>query len=234
MKTRILTIFAIVALFVASALPLLAQASEEPLKMVTIELRENEQATVTAASAEDINLDGDYYLTGYKYTGYAQPYTLSTAEIKINTKNKLGLSADSIITTITASAETWDDQVSFEAFSYTGTTTLTAGKRDRNNVIDFGSYRKGVIAVTTFWISGKNMVEIDMRFNVLYKWSFSGEAGKMDVQNIATHEFGHWAGLDDTYLSSDYWLTMYGYSDFGLTYARTLCPGDIAGIQAVY
>jgi len=33
----------------------------------------------------------------------------------------------------------------------------------------------------------------------MFTWSLTGEAGKMDVQNIMTHEFGHWCSLDDLY-----------------------------------
>jgi len=40
----------------------------------------------------------------------------------------------------------------------------------------------------------------------------------IDVQDIVTHEFGHWFGLDDLYSEADYWLTMYGYADYGETY----------------
>jgi hypothetical protein len=56
----------------------------------------------------------------------------------------------------------------------------------------------------------------------------------MDVQNIVTHEFGHWAGLADLYNSADSLLTMYGYSGYGVTYQRDLGLGDRMGVQAVY
>jgi hypothetical protein len=56
----------------------------------------------------------------------------------------------------------------------------------------------------------------------------------MDVQNIMTHEFGHWCGLADLYADKDYWLTMYGYSNYGETYKQTLGLGDILGLRAVY
>jgi hypothetical protein len=56
----------------------------------------------------------------------------------------------------------------------------------------------------------------------------------MDVQNIMTHELGHFCGLKDLYNDADYWLTMYGYSDYGLIYARTLGLGDINGLKTVY
>ena len=70
--------------------------------------------------------------------------------------------------------------------------------------------------------------------NTRFMWSLTGEVGKMDVQNIMTHELGHFCGLKDLYNDADYWLTMYGYSDYGLTYARALGLGDINGLKAVY
>lgn len=112
---------------------------------------------------------------------------------------------------------------------------MTAGVQDGYNVIDFGLYQDGVIAVTMFWVDPDNhMGGIDMRMNTLYKWSLNGAAGTMDVQNIVTHEFGHWVGLADLYNSADSWLTMYGYSSYGVTYQRTLGQGDVNGIQAIY
>lgn len=101
-------------------------------------------------------------------------------------------------------------------------------------MIDWGKYSAGAIAVTYIWYKGSHIIETDLRLNTHYKWSLSGEAGKMDVQNIVIHEFSHWCGLDDLYNDVDYWLTMYGYSNYGLTYARTLGWGDILGLQVVY
>ena len=54
----------------------------------------------------------------------------------------------------------------------------------------------------------------------------------MDLQNIATHEFGHAAGLDDYYQCD--LETMYGYSYYGDIEKRDLYDGDIAGIQKLY
>jgi hypothetical protein len=73
-----------------------------------------------------------------------------------------------------------------------------------------------------------------MKLNTRYSWSLTSEANRMDVQNIVTHEFGHWAGLADLYNSADSLLTMYGYSGYGVTYQRDLGLGDRMGVQAVY
>ncbi|WP_269850857.1 zinc metalloprotease [Methanosarcina horonobensis] len=58
----------------------------------------------------------------------------------------------------------------------------------------------GVIAfcIPTRSSSGYN-TRYTMYFNTYYSWSTSsdGTTGCYDVQNIATHEFGHWLTLDD-------------------------------------
>ena len=55
-----------------------------------------------------------------------------------------------------------------------------------------------------------------------------------DIQNIVTHESGHWTGLDDIYDEEYDAMTMYGYSAYGEEIRRSLEPGDIAGAQEVY
>jgi hypothetical protein len=91
-----------------------------------------------------------------------------------------------------------------------------------------------VIAVTYIWYTGDSILESDCRMNTRFKWSLVGETSKMDVQNIMTHEFGHWCGLDDLYDDADFWLTMYGYASYGETYKRDLGLGDILGLQERY
>jgi hypothetical protein len=158
----------------------------------------------------------------------------TTINYWINPKNKYGFSSTAVINTITTSANTWDVQTSFQVFNYRGTTSRNAGRRDGYNVVSWGSYQAGAIAVTYIWYSGSQIIETDCRLNTRYQWSLSGSSGKMDVQNIMTHEFGHWCGLADLYNDADYWLTMYGYGNYGETYKRTLGLGDINGLIVVY
>ena len=93
-----------------------------------------------------------------------------------------------------------------------------------------------IIAVTHLWYNPatKEIVEFDIEFNSYYNWSLIGEQNFMDLQNIATHEFGHAAGLDDLRPPKDWALTMYAYSDFGETIKRSLGYGDQLGIQELY
>jgi hypothetical protein len=240
MKTKIMAILAITLMVLAFAMPMLAEAKEKgPYRLVIMELRENQNASnkpTPPPPPTDLGMSTyTYALTGFIYTGYAEN-GLATANYVINPNNQYKLPAVKVVQTITTSAKTWDSKTNAAVFNYIGaTTTMTAGVQDGYNVIDFGLYQDGVIAVTMFWVDADNhMGEIDMRMNTMYKWSLNGAAGTMDVQNIVTHEFGHWVGLDDLYNSADSWLTMYGYSNYGVTYQRTLGQGDINGIQAVY
>ncbi len=96
---------------------------------------------------------------------------------------------------------------------------------------------EGAIAVCVTWAdaTGLNIHHHDIAFNgEHFSWSDSGAAGKMDIQNIATHEMGHWWGLKDLYGSADSEKTMFGIADYAIVYQRTLEPDDIAGIQWMY
>jgi hypothetical protein len=113
---------------------------------------------------------------------------------------------------------------------------------DNFNTVVFGNYPDNrVIAVTTVWgyFSGppstRQLVEWDMLFNNQYTWGNADDSGSavMDLQNIATHELGHSAGMADLYNTCTL-ETMYGYSGFGETAKRDLNLGDQTGIKALY
>ncbi|MEM3825903.1 MAG: hypothetical protein QXG27_07200, partial [Candidatus Bathyarchaeia archaeon] len=203
-KNVSLVLIALILLSFAAMLPLSAYALESCENLMVIEWRGNGQITINAIPQEDDSMSNpDYALLPFHW------YT--TANYWINPNNRYGFSASAVVKAIRASAEAWDEQTSFAVFSYKGTTSRAAGRRDNYNVIAWGSYQAGVIAVTYIWYRGSQIIETDTRMNTYFKWSLTGEAGKMDVQNIMTHEFGHWCGLDDLYEDKDYWLTMYGY-----------------------
>ncbi|MEM2280765.1 MAG: hypothetical protein QXZ68_02080 [Candidatus Bathyarchaeia archaeon] len=223
----LLALIVLLALFSTTACVFARQAQ---VNLMVIEWYGNgRRAVVLSAipSEDDSMANPDYKLLPFWWH----------ASIKywINPSNKYGFSASAVIEVITAAAETWDANTSFELFVFQGATTRSAGRRDGYNVVAWGLYHGGqAIAVTYIWYTGDNIVETDTLMNARFKWGLMGEAGKMDVQNIMTHEFGHWCGLDDLYEDKDYWLTMYGYTSYGETYKRTLGLGDILGLQARY
>jgi hypothetical protein len=97
------------------------------------------------------------------------------------------------------------------------------------------TFGRNAIAVNIYWYSGSSILHNDVCFNNYdFTWSDSGQAGRMDIQNIAAHEFGHNLCLADLYDSGSREFTMYGYSSAGETKKRTLHQDDINGIRYIY
>ncbi len=97
----------------------------------------------------------------------------------------------------------------------------------------------GAVAVNAYWMSNQGsfykVIHNDISYNGYnYTWSDSGESGKMDVQNISTHEQGHNLVLADLYDSGSREFTMYGYVGYGETKKRTLEYDDEDGIRYIY
>lgn len=92
----------------------------------------------------------------------------------------------------------------------------------------------GALAVTTTTYTGSTIIDSDTNFNTYYSWSTSGNACCYDVQNVATHELGHWLSLNDLYGSGDTEKTMYYSASAGETKKRTLASDDINGINYIY
>jgi hypothetical protein len=116
------------------------------------------------------------------------------------------------------------------------------GEYRGSNTFSFGNYSNpDVIAVTSVWgyFTGpppqREIIEAHILMNDDFQW---GDAAVnsllMDIQNIATHELGHWAGMGDVYEYAAAEETMYGYSDEGEIKKRDLYTGDINGITALY
>ena len=153
------------------------------------------------------------------------------------------LDDDDVMTTLSTSLKTWDTAITAEFKPFDDPIFLDAelnpGDLDYRNIVVWEDlseiYGANVIAVNSFWFNRalKVIVDSDVVFSTNFDWSLSGESEKMDLQNIATHEFGH-NGLNDLYMPPSQELTMYGYSGFEETDKRDLGTGDISGIQALY
>jgi len=134
---------------------------------------------------------------------------------------------------------TWENvSTSYMDFTRgTNTTDTDYGTYDGNNIIGWGtSLSSSTIGLCTTWYNSSSMriLDSDIEFNDDYEWNTSGAptTSEMDVQNIATHEIGHFCGLADNYSYSD--LTMYGYADYGEIKKRTLTTADEQCISYVY
>lgn len=165
----------------------------------------------------------------------------------VNSANTRGLDQTFVFTNLADDIAKWESAASYNILG-DGTMTTdalvadTVSPIDNKNEVYFADLSdSNTIAVTIVWgIFGgptfnRKLVEWDMIFDdVTYDWSMSGEAGKMDFENIATHELGHAVGLADLYNSSCANETMYGYAALGETIKRSLNAGDILGINKLY
>ena len=196
--------------------------------------------------------------TGYYKLLGAKWQTLPV-KIEVNPTNSYGLSSEDVVATIAAAAAEWDDGTYSQSDNDPSTTwtgvavnliddtigTSSSGyddlawssdKLDGHNTIVFGDYpTSGVIAVTIIWYNraSKAIVEFDMVLDTSFTWGI-GESGKMDLQNIVTHELGHGLGLGDVYQTAANQETMYGYAIEGETIKRSLYIGDQTGITKLY
>lgn len=148
--------------------------------------------------------------------------------------------------TIQNAFATWTSTSSSKVFVYDGSTGTKTAKLDGQNIVAWRGIQGSAIAVTYVWYyaSGQlagQLAEVDTLFNKNLQWSINnpangdcgGVAGTYDVQNIATHEFGHWVGLDDLYSDTDKDLTMYGYGTTQELKKDSLGLGDKTGASAV-
>lgn len=170
----------------------------------------------------------------------------------LDSTNTRGLAAGDVSDIIANASAKWEDAADGVVNGVSGANILgneVAGvvdgadtsAPDGKNEVMFGDISSsGAIAVTIVWgiFSGppfaRELVEWDMVFDdVDFDWSATGEAGKMDFENVSTHEIGHSDGMghpDDSCINE----TMYRFSSNGETKKRDLNTGDIAGINQLY
>ncbi|PIP21811.1 MAG: hypothetical protein COX39_00970 [Candidatus Nealsonbacteria bacterium CG23_combo_of_CG06-09_8_20_14_all_40_13] len=175
--------------------------------------------------------------------GWQMPDVGVTYKINYRTKPK-NLSNSQVNNAISSSFATWHSADSKQIFNDGGPTSVKAAKYDGINAILFKGASSSAIAITYVWyyVSSGQLAEVDTVFNKIYKWSYTayngtndcgGVANTFDIQNIGTHEFGHWVGLDDLYSSVDKDLTMYGYGDTSELKKDSLGAGDILGVNTI-
>lgn len=171
----------------------------------------------------------------------------------MNSSNSAGLDESFVFNNLSFDIAKWEDAADGAIDNIQGADILGDGSNvtdllvadtvspDGINEVYFADVSSsGAIAVTIVWgiFSGppflRELVEWDQVYDdVDFGWSATGEAGKMDFENIVTHELGHSVGLghpDDSCLEE----TMYRYADFGEIKKRSLEAGDIAGVSELY
>ena len=188
----------------------------------------------------------------YKYNGIHWEDSALPVLFKLSNDDSAWLAA------IENSFQTWendpDSYVDFEyAGGFTGTPSSFIGDGSMNGDNEVGwvsiseSY-PNAIAVTLVWynIFTGLIAEVDMAMNGDFLWSQTdipagtdpdtvvGDSSSYDVQNIVTHEVGHWLLLEDLYQKPAGDQTMFGYGSKGELKKRSLESGDLAGLGAIY
>ena len=91
----------------------------------------------------------------------------------------------------------------------------------------------GVVAITPLWfMSDGRITDADILFNgKTFQFTTSGETGSFDVQDVVTHEMGHFLGLDH---SGHAGAAMFPYVDPTVILHRSLALDDVYGLRAAY
>jgi hypothetical protein len=232
---KINKIFAIVVILaiVSAALPLSVRSDVEQVTY-TIQVYQGEAKPDSPGKAKPTPASPDYKLILNKGTTDI-PVTLT---VYTATAESEGISANEFKLAVTDAASEWDSWTGADLIA--GISEVSFGSTsvdyDGVNAVFFAVLDSNVIAMASFWYSRatREILECDIRFNVNLEWGTGGAMTVYDVQNIATHELGHFFNLADIYDESKDDLTMYGYSWKGDVGKRDLAAGDIAGIQKVF
>jgi hypothetical protein len=216
-------------------------SSPKPQKMVFIHFHSG-YAGVPAIEARGPKPKGFYDLIAKGFRWKADP-----PEAFVVNPSGSGLADEFVLDALTAAMAEWETYGGGSIFGSAalGTAEFDDTHMDEVNAISFGALPEGIIAVTVYWgvwwgpPSGRYMAETDILFNTLYyTWGDAVTAPDpsviMDLQNIATHELGHAAGMDDLYKPPAAQETMFGYSTEGEIKKRTLDIGDQIGIYKLY
>jgi matrixin len=138
---------------------------------------------------------------------------------------------------VQAAMSAWTNAPANFSFVYQGSNSRTSYKQNYSNEAFWGwDDPGGAIAYAVTWGYANEIAEVDLTFLEQFKWSSDNNPSwsEMDIQNIATHEFGHFLQLLDLYSNGDAAKTMYGYAGEGETNKRSLEVDDKNGIAHIY
>jgi hypothetical protein len=104
---------------------------------------------------------------------------------------------------------------------------------DETNASGYFPSGTGTVAVTPLWFfSDGRISDADVLFNGSgFAFTTSGQSGRFDIQDVATHELGHLLGLDHSGVTG---ATLYPYVDSTVILHRSPALDDIGGLRAAY
>lgn len=150
------------------------------------------------------------------------------------------------IPAIDASFRTWRDiaDIRIEFLPY-GCSSKSTNENDGLNTVILvtkdWTFDPVAIAITrNFYVAGTSpkaglILDSDILLNAVnHEFTTSNELGKHDVQNIVTHEVGHFLGLGHEVSPVDPDSTMFAVASPNEVKKRTLHTDDLAGIHEAY
>ena len=169
-----------------------------------------------------------YFLNGPKWPAQVVPYYINPANADMS-------QADAIAA-IQAGVSAWSTQSNANVLPYyMGTTTGSSLSLNGKNEIFFRYSTSGSLyGETLWWYNGTQLLDADIVFYDAAYTFFGGSsvcASGVNLQDAATHEFGHALGLGH---SNDPDASMYWMMNWCASNVRTLNADDVAGIEALY
>jgi hypothetical protein len=171
----------------------------------------------------------------------------------VNNQDVSGVTAGDFQGAVAQAFATWQNVPTASiTYQFGGFTSSIPGDDDGVSTLGFLNEPAldRVLASTSFLVDNATgaLLEADIFFNSAFTWSVAanGEAGKWDVQTIATHEIGHFSGLGHSAIGETQLMNgtrrvlstgavmfpiALGPGDIS---GRTLDPDDIAGISDIY
>ncbi len=131
-----------------------------------------------------------------------------------------------------------------QAKNANGVYVIKCGTGDTYSVTSFGDIPSSFVAYTCDWVTydadgPDSTISADIKYNV-HDVGFTQYGGKSscrskyDLESVATHEFGHLAGLGHVTGSTHRNLTMYPTVYYCDIRNRTLARGDVLGLRQKY